>query len=246
MKIAGIIPARYNSSRFPGKPLAEIHGKPMILHTLENVQTSKILDEIFVATDDKRIMNVVNNAGGKCILTAKDLNSGTERCAAALKLMQKSFDAVINIQGDEPFIHPDHIDSVAQLLKKNADIATLAKVIDCEKDINNPNIVKVIINQKKEALYFSRFGIPYLQNSSSERSEIIIHYKHIGIYGYKAEVLKKLVHLPVSLLEQSESLEQLRWLDNGYRIITDITDKESIGIDSPEDLKDLEKSIKQS
>ncbi|MCF8330817.1 MAG: 3-deoxy-manno-octulosonate cytidylyltransferase [Bacteroidales bacterium] len=239
MKIAGIIPARYNSTRFPGKPLAEIRGKPMILHTLENVKSSNILNQVLVATDDERIQKVVENSGGKCVLTSHNLNSGTERCAAALELMNESFDAIINIQGDEPFIHHDHIKSVAGLLEKNADIASLAKIIDRNKDIDNPDIVKVIINEKKEALYFSRFGIPYLRKTLDKDSKKTIHYKHIGIYGYRTDVLNKLVQLPVSWLEQAESLEQLRWLDYGYRIIVDITDKETIGIDSPEDLKDL-------
>ncbi|MFW6019079.1 MAG: 3-deoxy-manno-octulosonate cytidylyltransferase [Bacteroidales bacterium] len=242
MKIAGIIPARYESSRFPGKPLIEIKGKPMIIHTMENAASSPQLAKIIVATDDERIKNTVQNYGGNCILTSKSINSGTARCAAALEQLNEPFDAVINIQGDEPLIHQHHINAIVKSLESQSEIATLAKKISSDNELQNPNIVKVVINTYGKALYFSRFPIPYIRNLSGVvSSQDYVFYKHIGLYGYQTNVLKNIVRLPPSGLEEAEKLEQLRWLDHNYSIHAEITTQESFGIDTPEDLKELEK-----
>lgn len=247
MKIAGIIPARYDSTRFPGKPLANIQGKPMIIHTMEHTASSPVLDNIIVATDDERIDKTVDEYGGDCLLTSKLLSSGTARCAAVLEQLDESFDAIINIQGDEPFIHLDHIEAVAGLLESHADIATLAKKITSDQELHNPDIVKVVINNRGKALYFSRHPIPYVRHKpDASLSQTYNFYKHIGLYGYQANVLKNIVQLPESALEQAEKLEQLRWLDNDYNIYTEITIQESFGVDKPKDLKDLEKFLNHS
>lgn len=245
MKIAGIIPARYASSRFPGKPLALIQGKPMILHTLENVLRSDVLSDVLVATDDIRIQQAVENEGGKCIMTDPALASGTERCAAALIKTGQQWDAIINIQGDEPLIHQSHIRKIASLLKNGAPIATLAKQMETNDAINDPNSVKLVINKQRKAIYFSRHAIPYVRKQPPKTASILF-YKHIGIYGYQTSILKELVKLPPSMLEQAEQLEQLRWLENGYSIYTAETQQESISIDTPKDLRDLENSQKHS
>lgn len=243
MKIAGIIPARYASTRFPGKPLALILGKPMVVHTMRSAMESGVLSEVFVATDDTRIQQAVEQFGGKCIMTDKGLSSGTERCEAAISSINMHFDAVINIQGDEPFIKKSHLQAVAEDLKNGAAIASLAKPIKILADIGNPNVVKLVFNQQNKALYFSRHGIPFQRDQYSEHLD---YYKHIGVYGYQKAVLHELVKLPESMLEQAESLEQLRWLDHGYDIHISITNEESIGVDTPEDLKRLENSLKHT
>lgn len=228
MKIAGIIPARFASTRFPGKPLTLIHGKPMILHVAERVSMSQALSDVIVATDNPDILNIVQNAGFKAVLTRDNHPSGTDRCAEAMNYLS-DVEAVINIQGDEPFIQQEHIQLVADLLKNGADIATLVKPIQDLILKNNPNIVKAVINSSKEAMYFSRSSIPYNPNDG--------HFlKHIGIYGFKAAILKKITQLAPSNLEIQERLEQLRWLENGYTIKVDFTDSESHSIDTPEDL----------
>ena len=247
MKIAGIIPARYDSSRFPGKPLVEIQGKPMIIHTMENAASSPVLAKVIVATDDERIKTTVEKYGGNCMLSSKSLKSGTARCAAVLKQLNEPFDAVINIQGDEPFIHQEHIKAVGDLLENHAEIATLAKKITADKELQNPNVVKVVINNLGKTLYFSRHPIPYIRNRSTENSwQNYTFYKHIGLYGYQAKVLKNIVNLPLSDLEEAEKLEQLRWLDHNYTIYAGITSEESFGIDTPEDIKELEKFLNHS
>lgn len=243
MKIAGIIPARYDSSRFPGKPLAPVAGKPMIIHTLESVLKTKMLDYVAVATDDERIYQTVTGHKGNCIMTPKNIKTGTERCASALKKINIHTDAVINIQGDEPFIHTEHIHQICQMLKKGAPVATLAKATTSLHEQNNPNVVKVVFNQKKNALYFSRNPIPFIR-SSKEQPTHHRTYKHIGIYGFQTMVLNRIMALPQSLLEQAENLEQLRWLDHGLQIMLDITTIESKGVDTPQDLDELEKSVK--
>lgn len=219
----------------------------MIIHTMENVASSSGLDKIIVATDDERIKKTVEKYGGNCMLTSKALSSGTARCAAVLEQLDETFDAVINIQGDEPFIHQDHIKAVTGLLEKNAEIATLAKKITLDKELQNPNIVKVVINNYGKALYFSRHAIPYIRNRSGAIScQDYNFYKHIGLYGYQTEVLKNIVNLPLSDLEEAEKLEQLRWLDHNYAIYAGITTQESFGIDTPEDIKELEKFLNHS
>lgn len=247
MKLAGIIPARYGSSRFPGKPLAKICGKPMIVHTLENASRSGIFDQLVVATDDRRIYEVVEKYGGTCVLTSPHTSSGTERCAEVLTKLSDHWDAIINIQGDEPLIGKEHIKTVADMLRDKASIATLAKKTDFDHEIKNPDIVKIVINQNNEALYFSRSSLPYLRNPEQHSSKTKPNYfKHIGIYGYQADIVNQIVELPTSQLELAENLEQLRWLDHGYTIKIGFTEEESKGIDNPEDLKDLEKSLKHS
>lgn len=238
MKIIGIIPARYASSRFPGKPLVDIKGKTMIQRVYEQVLKATTLTDVLVATDDQRIYDHVQSFGGQVTMTKSTHESGTERCAEVAA--QYPADIVINIQGDEPFIQPIQIDMVANLLKKTPtlSIATLAKKITTTKDLFNPNLVKVIFNQHQKAIYFSRQAIPYIRDAIKNNwLEQFTYYKHIGLYGYRGQTLIEIAQLPPSSLEQVERLEQLRWLENDYAIGVGITTIESIGIDTPEDLE---------
>jgi 3-deoxy-manno-octulosonate cytidylyltransferase (CMP-KDO synthetase) len=229
MKIIGLIPARYASTRFPGKPLVEIEGKPMIQWVYENASKSSCLSDVAVVTDDERIMQAVRNFKGKAIMTQSSHQSGTDRCAeAALQFPRAA--AFINIQGDEPRIHPGQIDQVAQLLKQGADLATLARPESRSNLITDLNVVKVVRTADGKALYFSRSPIP----ANAENFLI-----HVGIYGFRSNILQQITHLPVSLLEETERLEQLRWLENGYKIQVGLTEHQSISIDTEEDLKKL-------
>jgi len=233
MKFLGIIPARYASTRFPGKPLADMEGKPMIQRVYEQVQST--VDELVVATDDERIAKAVQHFSGRVILTSKDHQSGTDRCYEAFLKTGGVFDVVINIQGDEPFIQPTQIELLKScFLKTDTQIATLVKPFDSGSDIKNPNTPKVVLNKRNEVLYFSRSVIPYIRDESVKWP---VFYKHIGLYAYRSEVLKEITALPQSPLEIAESLEQLRWLQNGFSIKAAITDEETIGIDTPEDLE---------
>ena len=239
MNFIGLIPARYASTRFPGKPLALIGGKPMIQRVYEQAKT--ILDDVFVATDHERIYDAVINFGGKAVMTADTHRSGTDRCYEAYKKSGKTSDVIINIQGDEPFIHPSQIESLKKCFDDPVtEIATLAKpfsVQDGLSALENPNFPKVIINASNIALYFSRSVIPYLRDVP--RQEWLTKntfYKHIGLYAYKINVLEAITQLLPSPLEQAESLEQLRWIEAGYKIKVGITDIETIGVDTPEDL----------
>ena len=239
--ILGIIPARYGSTRFPGKPLIDIGGKSMLQRVYEQSLKSSSLKKIIVATDDERIAAHVINFGGEVSLTSQDHQSGTDRCAEVLENEKGDFDIIINIQGDEPFIDPAQIDLLAGCFdSEEIHIATLIKKLEREEDIRNPNIVKAIRNYKNEAIYFSRSPIPYRRNPGAD----ITYFKHIGIYGYRAGVLLKITKLPVGNLEKAESLEQLRWLENGYRIGVKETTMESISIDTPDDLQYVEKYLK--
>lgn len=243
MKILGIIPARFASTRFPGKPLVMIKGKSMIERVYEQVSKSGAVDKLIVATDDNRIFEHVNSFGGGVSMTSSQHNSGTERCNEVLEQVMRSdpgsqIDIVVNIQGDEPFIDPGQVSLVTSLFKnKNVEIATLAKQIINQDEILNPNVVKVIFNKNHEALYFSRSPIPFIRGHEKTgwqgRSEF---FKHIGIYAYRAKTLRDIVRLKPTPLETAESLEQLRWLENGYSIRVEITDTDSISIDTPEDL----------
>ncbi|MCY1721433.1 3-deoxy-manno-octulosonate cytidylyltransferase [Prolixibacteraceae bacterium Z1-6] len=237
MKFVGIIPARYESTRFPGKPLAIIKDKPMIQWVYENV--SKALDEVFVATDDSRIFEAVEAFGGKVVNTLSTHQSGTDRCAeAATKIAEKvDFDVVVNIQGDEPFIKAEQIETLKSCFESDADIATLVKKIDSSEELFNPNRPKVVIDANNNALYFSRSPIPYIRGSE-EKDWLLKNtfWAHIGMYAFKAEVLQQITKLKQGKLELAESLEQLRWLENGYRIKTAETQTQSIGIDTPKDL----------
>lgn len=242
--ILAIIPARYASIRFPGKPLIDLGGKTMIQRVYEQTQKSTRIQEVVVATDDERIFNHVQSFGGRAVMTRTEHVSGTDRCYEALQLLKGSFDYVVNVQGDEPFIQPEQIDLLAGALDGNVEIATLAKKIDDPASIFNPNVVKVVFNVKGKALYFSRSPIPHLRNHpENEWIKRGNYYKHIGMYAYRSDILKQLTHLPVSALEQTESLEQLRWLDNGYSITVLETNLETLGIDSPEDAERARKIL---
>jgi 3-deoxy-manno-octulosonate cytidylyltransferase (CMP-KDO synthetase) len=240
-QFAGIIPARFASSRFPGKPLVMIGNKTMIQRVYD--QASKILDLVFVATDDNRIAETVINFGGKAIMTSPNHLSGTDRCAeAVLKISEETgrkINIVINIQGDEPFIKPEQIGLLMNCFDdKSVELATLIRKVEPGEDIFNPNQPKVILNLKGDAIYFSRAAIPYVRDSEKEEwTKKQTFYKHIGLYAYRTETLTKITLLPRSSLEISESLEQNRWLENGYKIRTAVTDWQSLGIDTPEDLE---------
>ena len=243
MQYIGIIPARYASSRFPGKPLAEICGKPMIQRVYE--QACKVLDTVIVATDDERIASVVEAFGGRVVLTSTEHNSGTDRCYEALQKVGGEYDIVINVQGDEPFIQREQIDSlVACFEDESVDIATLVKPFqptDSIEALQNPNTPKVVISKDMRAIYFSRSVIPYQRGvDSSEWLKNHTYYKHIGMYAFRSKTLGEVTSLEQSSLEISEKLEQLRWLENGYRIGVGITNIETIGIDTPEDLERAE------
>ena len=243
--ITGIIPARYASKRFPGKPLVDIHGKSMLQRVYEQCQKSN-LDRIVVATDDERIVAHVQDFEGEVILTASTHKSGTDRIAeAADKLNLQNNGIVVNIQGDEPFIHPKDINLLAACFEnKTTQIATLVKKINAIETLENPNNPKVVLNINKEALYFSRAPIPHLKDL--KKQDWLNHhtfFKHIGIYGFRTAILKEISQLPSSLLEQKEGLEQLRWLENGYRIQTAETNSESIAVDCPEDLIRIDKKF---
>ena len=243
--ITGIIPSRYASTRFPGKPLVDIHGKSMLQRVYEQCQKSN-LDRIVVATDDERIAAHVQNFAGEVILTASSHKSGTDRIAEAANQLNLQDDSiVVNIQGDEPFIHPEDINLLSACFENpTTQIATLVKKIDSIETLENPNNPKLVLNTNKEALYFSRAPIPHLKGFKKE-DWLSNHtfFKHIGIYGFRTAVLKEITQLPSSLLEQKEGLEQLRWLENGYRIQTAETNSESIAVDCPEDLIRIDKKF---
>lgn len=240
MKILGIIPARYNSSRFPGKPLADIEGKSMIERVYTQARKCDLLSQLYVATNDDRIFTHVKNFGGKVLMTGEH-NSGTERCNALYQSLKKEFDVIINIQGDEPFIKPQQISQLANcFLDKNTAIATLAKQIKTAKHLLDDNIVKVMFDENNFALNFSRLAIP--QPKSFDAEKLFAHntfYKHIGIYGYSAKALEKICEFKPTKRELSERLEQLRWLENGYKIKVGITTFESISVDVPKDIEKL-------
>jgi len=241
MRVLGIIPARYESSRFPGKPLATIKGKPMIQRVYEQASQSRVLQKLVVATDDNRIIKVVEGFGGKAILTKTDHSSGTERCSEVVKGLEaegKTFDIIINIQGDEPYINPLQIEEVSScFLDQSVSIATLIKRIDSADELFSPHVVKVVFDRFENALYFSRHPVPYRQKvEESEWLNGLVYFKHIGIYAYKPEILKNIVLLKTSVLEQAESLEQLRWLEHGLQIRVKETQYESHAVDTPEDL----------
>lgn|SRR5690606_8944466 len=240
MKVIGIIPARFDSTRFPGKPLVDIAGMTMIQRVYNQVKHAASLNEVVVATDDQRIYDHVKSFAGNVVMTSKDHQSGTDRCAEVINNIS-GFDIAINIQGDEPFIDPQQIDLLVSCFQRpEVEIATLVRPINELADLENVNKPKVVLNQKNEALYFSRQPIPYMRGTDiKEWLSKETYYNHIGIYGFKVETLKDLAKLPISKLEKTESLEQLRWLDNGYRIQTAISNHINDAIDSPEDLQDI-------
>ena len=240
-KILGIIPARYSSTRFPGKPLADINGKFMIQHVYERALKAKSLCGVLIATDDERIFNAAKNFNADVVMTDSNLPNGTARCEQAARKLNQEIDSVINIQGDEPLLDPLMIDEVAELLN-GCEAATLCS--ELKEDFENPNIVKVVMSQDKYALYFSRSLIPYQRNKNLN----IKIYQHIGIYGYSFEFLKKYVNLEPTPLSETESLEQLKILEHGYKIKIKVTDSKikSLGVDTPEDLEKVREIIKNA
>lgn len=238
MEVLGIIPARYASTRFPGKPLTDINGKSMIQRVYDQAKSSS-LKEVIVATDDARIFDHVQGFGGKVVMTAEHHQSGTDRCFEAYQQFDQPYEYIINIQGDEPFIRPEQIDLVVSCFKgSRTQLATLIKKVETAEELFNVNSPKVVLNKAQEALYFSRQPIPYCRNVPNDIwHKQHTYYKHIGIYGYRADILEQITQLPPSALELAESLEQLRWLENGFRITTATTTFETVGIDTPEDLE---------
>ena len=245
MKILGIIPARFESSRFPGKPLVDIAGKSMIQRVYEQCQKSSRLDKVLVATDDLRILDHLKSFGGEGIMTSSKHTSGTDRCGEVAEQFPE-FDILVNIQGDEPMIDPHQIDLLCSCYDNlNTRIATLVKLIHTKDELVNENTPKVILNKNHQAVYFSRATIPHLRGKKIDNwlSEHTF-YKHIGIYAFKRQTLSEITKLPLSDLEIAEGLEQLRWIENGYAIQAAITDQESQAIDTPEDLIKLLKLLK--
>lgn len=246
MKFIGIIPARYSSTRFPGKPLALLGGKPVVQHVYEKATVA--LDTVYVATDDNRIYEAVKAFGGKAVMTRADHQNGTERIREAIGKIGGAWDVVVNIQGDEPFIHPTQIEALCHCFDDSqTDIATLGKPFGSFQEVENPNSPKIVVDNKGFALYFSRSIIPFVRGV--EQTHWLEHYpylKHLGIYAYRTEVLKQITELPQSSLEKAESLEQLRWLQNGYRIKVALTNEETVGIDTPADLARAEEFLKST
>lgn len=236
MKVVGIIPARYASTRFPGKPLAKLGGKYVIERVVEQVR--KVLHDVYVATDDQRIFDTVKNLGANVIMTRSDHQSGTDRIAEALEKINEDFDVAINTQGDEPFIHPSQIETVVRCFEDtDTQIATLGKQFDTLEAAKKPNSPKIILDNHSFALYFTRALAPYIRGKEEKVwLEAYPFLKHIGLYGYRTSVLKEVTQLPQSSLELAEGLEQLRWLQNGYKIKVGLTDIETVGIDTPDDL----------
>ena len=243
MKFIGIIPARYASTRFPGKPLAMLGGKPVIQRVYEQVVS--VLGEAYVATDDERIFKAVESFGGRAVMTRSDHKSGTDRIEEAAQKLQTDADVIINVQGDEPFIQKSQLETVKHLFDDpQTQIATLGKPFESMEAVENPNSPKIVCDVNGYAMYFSRSVIPYVRGK--EQSEWLQHFpflKHIGLYAYRRNVLAEITKLPQSSLEKAESLEQLRWLQNGYRIKVGLTDVETVGIDTPEDLDRAEQFI---
>jgi 3-deoxy-manno-octulosonate cytidylyltransferase (CMP-KDO synthetase) len=240
MKTIGIIPARYASSRFPGKPMVDIGGKSMIQRVYDQVRKTTGLNEVIVATDDERIYDHVQRFGGNVMMTATTHESGTDRCAEVINKVE-GFDIAINIQGDEPFISPLQIERLLSCFQSvDTQIATLIKEIHDEEELWNTNTPKVVCNLTGEAIYFSRQTIPFVRREDQDKwRNSHQFYKHIGIYGYRTDILKELAKLDISSLERAESLEQLRWIENGYRIQTALTEHETLAVDTPEDLANI-------
>lgn len=245
MKFIGIIPARYASTRFPGKPLAVLGGEYVIKRVYDIV--SETLGEAYVATDDQRIFDAVVSFGGKAVMTRADHKSGTDRIEEAVTKIGSDCDVVVNVQGDEPFIHPSQIETVCRCFDDpQTQIATIGKPFTSMDAVENPNSPKIVVDNNGNAMYFSRSVIPFVRGK--ERGEWIKEYpflKHLGLYAYRKEVLGQITRLPQSSLEKAESLEQLRWLQNGYRVKVGVTNIETIGIDTPEDLIRAEKELER-
>ncbi len=246
MKFIGIIPARYASTRFPGKPLALLGGRPVIQHVYEKAITA--LDEAYVATDDERIYDAVLTFGGKAVMTRNNHKSGTDRIEEACEKINTDAEVIINIQGDEPFVHPSQLETIQRLFDHpQTQIGTLGKRFESMEAVMNPNSPKIVVDKNGFALYFSRSVIPFIRGK--EQNCWLEHFpflKHLGIYAYRRETLHEITQLPQSSLEIAESLEQLRWLENGYRIRVGRTDIETVGIDTPDDLQKAEEFLATS
>ena len=244
MKFIGIIPARYASTRFPGKPLALLGGKPVIQHVYEKV--AAVLEAAYVATDDERIYDVVKSFGGQVVMTRTDHKSGTDRIEEAIEKIGGEWDVVVNVQGDEPFVAKSQLDTICHCFDDpTTQIATLGKPFENMEAVQNPNSPKIVVDNMGFAMYFSRSVIPYVRGK--EKSSWLTHYpflKHLGIYAYRKDVLRQVTQLPQSSLEIAESLEQLRWLRNGFKIKVGTTDVETVGIDTPQDLERAEEFLK--
>lgn len=244
MKFIGIIPARYASTRFPGKPLALLGGKPVIQHVYEKV--AAVLEAAYVATDDERIYDVVKSFGGQVVMTRTDHKSGTDRIEEAIEKIGGEWDVVVNVQGDEPFVAKNQLDTICHCFDDpTTQIATLGKPFESMDAVQNPNSPKIVVDNMGFAMYFSRSVIPYVRGK--EMSSWLTHYpflKHLGIYAYRKDVLRQVTQLPQSSLEIAESLEQLRWLQNGFKIKVGTTDVETVGIDTPQDLERAEEFLK--
>lgn len=244
MKFIGIIPARYASTRFPGKPLALLGGKPVIQHVYEKV--AAVLEAAYVATDDDRIYDVVKAFGGQVVMTRTDHKSGTDRIEEAIEKIGGEWDVVVNVQGDEPFVSKSQLDTICHCFDDpTTQIATLGKPFESMEAVQNPNSPKIVVDNMGFAMYFSRSVIPYVRGK--EKSSWLTHYpflKHLGIYAYRKDVLRQITQLPQSSLEIAESLEQLRWLQNGLKIKVGTTDVETVGIDTPQDLERAEEFLK--
>lgn len=244
MKFIGIIPARYASTRFPGKPLALLGGKPVIQHVYEKV--AAVLEAAYVATDDERIYDVVKSFGGQVVMTRTDHKSGTDRIEEAIEKIGGEWDVVVNVQGDEPFVAKNQLDTICHCFDDpTTQIATLGKPFESMEAVQNPNSPKIVVDNMGFAMYFSRSVIPYVRGK--EMSSWLTHYpflKHLGIYAYRKDVLRQVTQLPQSSLEIAESLEQLRWLQNGFKIKVGTTDVETVGIDTPQDLERAEEFLK--
>lgn len=244
MKFIGIIPARYASTRFPGKPLALLGGKPVIQHVYEKVAT--VLEAAYVATDDERIYDAVKSFGGQVVMTRTDHKSGTDRIEEAIEKIGGEWDVVVNVQGDEPFVAKSQLDTICHCFDDpTTQIATLGKPFESMEAVQNPNSPKIVVDNMGFAMYFSRSVIPYVRGK--EESSWLTHYpflKHLGIYAYRKDVLRQVTQLPQSSLEIAESLEQLRWLQNGFKIKVGTTDVETVGIDTPQDLERAEEFLK--
>lgn len=244
MKFIGIIPARYASTRYPGKPLALLGGKPVIQHVYEKV--AAVLEAAYVATDDERIYDVVKSFGGQVVMTRTDHKSGTDRIEEAIEKIGGEWDVVVNVQGDEPFVAKSQLDTICHCFDDpTTQIATLGKPFESMEAVQNPNSPKIVVDNMGFAMYFSRSIIPYVRGK--EKSSWLTHYpflKHLGIYAYRKDVLRQVTQLPQSSLEIAESLEQLRWLQNGFKIKVGTTDVETVGIDTPQDLERAEEFLK--
>lgn len=243
-KVLGVIPARYQSTRFPGKPLVDIGGKTMIQRVYEQASQSQNLDKVIVATDDERIYAHVQSFQGQVMMTSNQHLTGTDRCAEVARAFAQEYPIIINIQGDEPFINPKQIDELAQLFEDpKVEIGTLAKKIESHAELISENEAKVLINQKQEVIYMSRSPVPFFRNVPVEEwIRQRDYFKHIGIYGFRTHIILKIPELPPSELEKTESLEQLRWLDH-YQIKIGITQYDSVSVDTPEDLQRLQKFL---